>query len=47
VDTRLTWTRPGGRFFADATNLLNQTYYEYGFVTQPGRWLTAGVQWVW
>ena len=51
VDTRLTWTRPGGRFpggrfFADATNLLNQTYYEHGFVTQPGRWLTAGVQWV-
>lgn len=47
VDTRLMWSRPHGRFFADATNLLNQAYYEHGFVEQPGRWLTAGVQWVW
>ncbi len=46
VDTRLTWSRPQGRFFLDVTNLLGQRYYEHGFVEQPGRWGAAGVQWV-
>ncbi|MFT4031556.1 MAG: TonB-dependent receptor [Siphonobacter sp.] len=43
VDARLTWSQPGFRFFADCTNLINQSYYEQGFVQQPGRWLSGGV----
>lgn len=43
IDARLNWSRPAYRLFADCTNLLNQTYYEHGFVQQPGRWLSGGV----
>ncbi|PQA58926.1 hypothetical protein C5O19_04510 [Siphonobacter curvatus] len=43
VDTRLSWTQPKFRLFADVNNLINQTYYEHGFVQQPGRWLTGGI----
>jgi outer membrane receptor protein involved in Fe transport len=32
------------RFFARAENVLNQTYYESGFLT-PGRTARAGLQW--
>jgi iron complex outermembrane receptor protein len=44
VDARLTYALPAGRVFLDGTNLLNQAYYEHGFVAQPGRWLSAGLQ---
>lgn len=43
VDTRISWNRPRFRLFADANNLLNQSYFEHGFVQQPGRWLTSGI----
>ncbi len=43
VDVRLSYTRPMTRFFLDVTNALNQSYYEHGFVQQPGRWVSAGV----
>lgn len=43
VDARVSWSRPAYRLFLDCTNLLNQTYYEHGFVQQPGRWVSGGV----
>lgn len=43
VDIRLNFTQKYYRIFVDGTNLLNKTYYEFGFVEQPKRWLSAGV----
>ena len=30
--------------YVDISNLLNQKYYDFGFVEQPGRWVSAGVK---
>jgi vitamin B12 transporter len=46
VDTRLAWQQKNLRLFLDCTNVLNQNYYDYGFVQQPGRWLTGGISYV-
>jgi vitamin B12 transporter len=43
VDARLNWQKKYFKIFVDGTNLLNKSYYEYGFVQQPGRWLSGGV----
>lgn len=29
--------------FAETTNLLDKTYYDYGNIVQPGRWISGGV----
>ncbi len=42
-NTRLNWKVGWFRFFGEATNLLNQKYYDYGNVPVPGRWLSAGL----
>ncbi|MCR5678850.1 MAG: TonB-dependent receptor [Prevotella sp.] len=45
MDCRVTWS--GARhysIFAEATNLLNNRHYvDYGNVSQPGRWVIAGI----
>jgi vitamin B12 transporter len=43
LDARVNFTQKYFRFFVDGTNLLNKKYYEYGFVEQPGSWLSGGI----
>lgn len=43
IDARLNFTQKYFRIFVDGTNLLNKTYYEFGFVEQPKRWLSGGL----
>ena len=43
TDARLTWQEAHWRIFAEANNLFNVSYHDYGLVEQPGRWLIAGI----
>lgn len=43
IDARLNYNLKIVRIFADGTNLFDKNYYEFGFVQQPGRWLSFGV----
>ena len=43
LDTRLSWNTGKWTAFAAANNLLNRTYVDYGNVSQPGTWITAGI----
>ncbi len=45
LDARLSWDTPDYRLYAEANNLLNKTYYDYGNIPQPGIWLRAGMSW--
>ena len=42
VDARLTWQAERYTLYAEANNLLNHHYVDYGNVPQPGIWLMAG-----
>ena len=43
LDSRLSWNESKWTAFVAANNLLNRTYVDYGNVTQPGTWITAGI----
>ena len=43
LDLRLSWNAPKYKLFAEANNLLNRTYYDFGNLPQPGIWLKAGI----
>ena len=43
-DARLTWQARNWQLYAEANNLLDTTYHDYGLVTQPGRWLIVGTK---
>lgn len=44
LDARLQWQAKGYQLYAQANNLLdNRNYTDFGNVTQPGAWFTAGV----
>ncbi len=43
TDTRLAYRLKKVMVFADVNNVFNQTYFEYGFVQQPGRWFSMGI----
>ena len=43
TDARLTWTETHWKLYAEANNLFDTNYHDYGLVEQPGRWLIAGV----
>ena len=43
VDGRLFWQNNTLNLFLESSNLLNTTYYDYGGIAQPGRWLKAGI----
>lgn len=43
LDVRLAYGFKGFRIFADVNNLLNYHYFEFGFVEQPGRWISSGL----
>ncbi|RXQ88460.1 TonB-dependent receptor [Ancylomarina salipaludis] len=44
VDTKLYWQKPSYTIYLEASNLLNHDYYDMGNITQPGRWIRAGVK---
>lgn len=44
VDTKLSWVEKKFRIYVEATNLLDENYQDLGNLTQPGRWIKAGVQ---
>ena len=46
LDTRLTWQESDWKIYAEASNLLDKTYYDHGNVPQPGRWIRFGAEYV-
>jgi len=44
ADIRLSWTAKRYELYADANNLLNSTYADFGGLTQPDRNFMAGVR---
>ena len=42
TDTRLTWQEKTWKVYAEANNVFDTNYHDYGLVPQPGRWLIAG-----
>ena len=45
LDARLSWDASSCRLYAEANNLLNVSYYDYGNIPQPGIWVRAGAVW--
>lgn len=43
LDARLSWNKGIFTVYAEATNLLNQTYFDFVGLQQAPRWITAGV----
>ena len=43
TDARLTWQSGRWKIHAEANNLFDVSYHDYGLVEQPGRWLIAGL----
>lgn len=43
VDSRITWFYKGLSTYIDASNILDKSYIETGYVQMPGRWLSAGL----
>ena len=46
VDARLTWKKPDWKVYAEASNLLDKTYFDHGNIPQPGRWIRFGAEYV-
>ena len=44
TDARLSWQQDWWQLYAEANNLFDASYHDYGLVEQPGRWLIAGVR---
>jgi vitamin B12 transporter len=42
VDLKVQWSRPSYRVYAEALNLLDRHYYDFGNVPQPGIWVNVG-----
>lgn len=42
VDARLFWKKDKTNIYIEVSNLLDKSYYDFGNVTQPGRWLKVG-----
>ncbi|MTK52380.1 TonB-dependent receptor [Paludibacter sp.] len=42
-DLKLQWKAKYYQLFAEATNLFNTTYFDFGNLPQPGRWFKVGV----
>lgn len=43
LDSRLTWQVNNIKLYVEANNILNQKYYDFGGIIQPGIWVTAGI----
>jgi vitamin B12 transporter len=44
VDVRVNYKFKMVNVFIDGNNIFNQKYYEFGFVEQPGRWVSGGIR---
>jgi iron complex outermembrane receptor protein len=44
VDTRVFWQQKYYSLFVEASNLLNTKYVDVASLTQPGRWIKAGIK---
>jgi len=42
VDSRLHWNRKRSTFYLEASNLFNKSYYDFGNIPEPGRWMKFG-----
>ena len=42
LDTRLTWQQNNWKVYAEANNLFDKDYRDFGLVKQPGRWIIMG-----
>ncbi len=42
IDTRLNWQIKNWNVYLEATNLLDESYFDIGNVVMPGRWIRAG-----
>ena len=43
VNLRIMWKSPSTEIYAMAANLFDTKYYDLGTVEQPGRWISAGI----
>ena len=43
VDGQIYWSNEKLKIFLEATNILNQDYYDYGGIQQPGRFAKLGI----
>ncbi len=44
ADARVNWRKGGVTLFAEASNLLNARWEDFGGIRQPGSWVSAGVK---
>lgn len=42
VDLKIGWQQYGWNIYAEAKNLFDASYYDFGNIPQPGRWLKIG-----
>lgn len=42
-DLKISWMEEQYCIFAEATNLFGNTYFDFGNIPQPGRWVKAGI----
>jgi vitamin B12 transporter len=43
LNTRIMWKNPFTEIYAMASNLFDVKYYDFGAVSQPGRWISFGI----
>ncbi len=44
IDAKMYWKKPTYTVYVEASNLLDKSYNDIGNITQPGRWIRAGVK---
>lgn len=44
MDLKIAWTKPKYEVYAQASNLLDNEYVDFGNIAQPGRWIIGGVK---
>ena len=42
VDGRLYWQKKVRTFYLEISNMMNKTYFDFGNIVQPGRWIRLG-----
>jgi len=43
VNSRIVWKTPSTEIYAMAANLFDTKYYDFGTISQPGRWISFGI----
>jgi iron complex outermembrane receptor protein len=43
VNARMMWKTPSTEIYVMAANLFDTKYYDFGTITQPGRWISIGI----